>query len=35
MDVYLVEFYGRIGLIPNPEEITRQIMNIAQQEGWV
>ncbi len=30
-----VEFYGRIGLIPNPEEITRQIMKIAQQEGWV
>ena len=30
-----VEFYGRIGLIPNPEEITRQIMKIAQQAGWV
>lgn len=24
-----VEFYGRIGLTPNPEEITRQIVNVA------
>ena len=30
-----VEFYGRIGLTPNPEEITRQIVNVAQKEGWV
>ncbi|MEQ8200847.1 MAG: 3-methyl-2-oxobutanoate dehydrogenase subunit VorB [Syntrophomonadaceae bacterium] len=28
-----VEFYGRIGLIPSPEEIARQIVAVAQKEG--
>lgn len=29
-----VGFYGRIGVIPNPEEITRQIIDAAPGEGW-
>jgi 2-oxoglutarate ferredoxin oxidoreductase subunit alpha len=29
-----VEFYGRIGMIPNPEEILREIMLIAEREGF-
>lgn len=29
-----VEFYGRIGFTPNPEELTRQIMSIAAREGF-
>jgi len=29
-----VEFYGRIGITPNPEEITRQILLIAEREGF-
>lgn len=29
-----VEFYGRIGFTPNPEEITRQILLIAEREGF-
>jgi 2-oxoglutarate ferredoxin oxidoreductase subunit alpha len=29
-----VRFYGRIGMIPNPEEITSQIIEAAQGEGW-
>ncbi len=28
-----VEFYGRIGIVPTPEEIAKQIMAIAQKEG--
>lgn len=28
-----VEFYGRIGMIPSPEEIARQIIQLAQREG--
>ncbi|HBQ85534.1 MAG TPA: 3-methyl-2-oxobutanoate dehydrogenase subunit beta [Syntrophomonas sp.] len=28
-----VELYGRIGIIPSPEEITRQIMLLAEREG--
>ena len=28
-----VRFYGRIGMIPNPEEITSQIIKAAQEEG--
>lgn len=28
-----VELYGRIGMIPSPEEITRQIMLLAEREG--
>ncbi len=28
-----VEFYGRIGFTPNPEEITRQLLFIAEREG--
>lgn len=30
-----VDFYGRIGFIPNPQEITRQIVSIAQREGFI
>lgn len=30
-----VEFYGRIGISPNPEEITGQIVAIAAREGWI
>lgn len=29
-----VEFFGRIGVTPNPEEITRHILMIAEREGW-
>lgn len=29
-----VEFYGRIGLTPNPEEITQEILKIAEREGF-
>lgn len=29
-----VEFYGRIGMIPNPEEILKEIMLIAKREGF-
>lgn len=29
-----VEFYGRIGVIPSPEEITRQIIQLAEREGF-
>ncbi|CFX93649.1 Thiamin diphosphate-binding fold [Syntrophomonas zehnderi OL-4] len=29
-----VEFYGRIGITPNPEEIYQEIMRIAQREGY-
>lgn len=29
-----VDFYGRIGINPNPEEIYREIMRIAQREGF-
>lgn len=29
-----VEFYGRIGITPNPEEITKQILTIAEREGF-
>lgn len=29
-----VEFYGRIGFTPNPEELTRQILAIAEREGF-
>lgn len=29
-----VEFYGRIGMTPNPEELTRQIMSLAEKEGF-
>lgn len=29
-----VEFYGRIGVTPNPEEILREIMLIAEREGF-
>lgn len=29
-----VEFYGRIGIMPNPEEILRQIVLIAEREGF-
>jgi 2-oxoglutarate ferredoxin oxidoreductase subunit alpha len=28
-----VEFYGRIGVLPNPEEITREILAVAEREG--
>lgn len=28
-----VEFYGRIGVIPSPEEITKQIIQLAEKEG--
>lgn len=28
-----VEFYGRIGIVPTPEEIAKQIVAIAQKEG--
>jgi 2-oxoglutarate/2-oxoacid ferredoxin oxidoreductase subunit alpha len=28
-----VEFYGRIGLIPSPEEIAKQIIQLAEREG--
>lgn len=28
-----VEFYGRIGITPNPEEITRHILAVAEREG--
>lgn len=28
-----VEFYGRIGIIPSPEEIAQQIVAVAQKEG--
>jgi len=28
-----VEFYGRIGILPNPEEITREILKVAEREG--
>lgn len=30
-----VEFFGRIGVSPNPEEITRQIVALAAREGWI
>ena len=29
-----VELYGRIGITPNPEEITRQLLLIAEREGY-
>lgn len=29
-----VEFYGRIGINPNPQEITKQILLIAEREGF-
>lgn len=29
-----VEFYGRIGIMPNPEEIFHQIMLLAEREGF-
>lgn len=29
-----VEFYGRIGITPNPEEIYREIIRIAEREGF-
>jgi 2-oxoglutarate ferredoxin oxidoreductase subunit alpha len=29
-----VEFYGRIGAIPSPEEITKQIIQLAEREGF-
>lgn len=29
-----VDFYGRIGITPNPEELTREIMRIAEREGF-
>ncbi|MEN6461298.1 MAG: 3-methyl-2-oxobutanoate dehydrogenase subunit VorB [Syntrophomonas sp.] len=29
-----VEFYGRIGVIPSPEEITKQIIQLAEREGF-
>ncbi len=29
-----VEFYGRIGITPNPEEILREIILIAEREGF-
>ena len=28
-----VEFYGRIGMIPSPEEIAQQIIQLAEREG--
>ncbi len=28
-----VDFYGRIGITPNPEEITRHIIAVAEREG--
>jgi 2-oxoglutarate/2-oxoacid ferredoxin oxidoreductase subunit alpha len=28
-----VEFYGRIGMIPSPEEITQKILQLAEREG--
>lgn len=28
-----VDFYGRIGVIPNPEEILREILMLAEREG--
>ena len=28
-----VEFYGRIGIIPSPEEISQQIIQLAEREG--
>lgn len=30
----VVDFYGRIGITPNPEEITQVIVNIAEREGF-
>lgn len=29
-----VEFYGRIGMIPSPEEIAKQILLLAEREGF-
>jgi 2-oxoglutarate ferredoxin oxidoreductase subunit alpha len=29
-----VDFYGRIGITPNPEEILREIVRIAEREGF-
>lgn len=29
-----VDFYGRIGVIPNPEEILKEILLLAEREGW-
>ncbi len=29
-----VEFYGRIGMIPSPEEIAHQIIKLAEREGF-
>jgi len=29
-----VEFYGRIGVIPSPEEIAEQILRLAEREGF-
>lgn len=29
-----VELYGRIGITPNPEEITKEILLIAEREGY-
>lgn len=29
-----VELYGRIGITPNPEEITKQLLLIAEREGY-
>ncbi|MDD3268123.1 MAG: 3-methyl-2-oxobutanoate dehydrogenase subunit VorB [Syntrophomonadaceae bacterium] len=29
-----VEFYGRIGFTPNPEEITQQLLLLAEREGF-
>ncbi|MBP8818821.1 MAG: 3-methyl-2-oxobutanoate dehydrogenase subunit VorB [Syntrophomonadaceae bacterium] len=28
-----VEFYGRIGFLPNPEELTREILAVAERKG--
>lgn len=29
-----VDFYGRIGVVPNPEELTREILTVAEREGY-
>ena len=29
-----VEFYGRIGVVPSPEEIARQLIMLAEREGF-
>jgi 2-oxoglutarate ferredoxin oxidoreductase subunit alpha len=28
-----VEFYGRIGFLPNPEELTQEIIAVAERKG--